>query len=302
MHLPLVSIWVHRYAQHHGGRYLCLCAKAAVLPLWQVSREDLLGKQVTRDYGAPAQILTEVLPRPMAFCVVLLLLVLMQFQDIAQLLASSRFIWALARDSAIPFSPWLSRLSTSRIPLRATWVVCAIAGPALLLIAVSRKIVTSLVLQGCGSSLVLAYLMPVICYLTCSSGALDADGRNEWTLRGWSKPFAVLGSTYVLLIIVLMLCPNTAPVSASKSTFVTEWTRLTCGFSVFLIRWTDHRLCPAHGYHDLGLLWQFSLRWTDQINHSVHNRSGGRASDSKLLSKHQQANAKCEHANTVRAE
>jgi amino acid transporter len=176
-----------------------------------------LGKQTTRDYGAPAQLMTEVLPRPMAFCIILLLVVLMQFQDIAQLLASSRFIWALARDSAIPFSPWLGRLSTARIPVRATWAVCGIAGPALLLVAASRKIVTSLVLQGCGSSLVLAYLIPVICYLTCGRGALDSDGRNEWTLRGWSKPLALFGSTYVLLIITLMLCPNTAPVTACES-------------------------------------------------------------------------------------
>lgn len=187
------------------------------MPFVQVSREDRLGKEMTRDYGAPAQLMTEVLPRPMAFCIVFLLVILMQFQDIAQLLASSRFIWALARDSAIPFSPWLSKLSKSRIPRRATWVVASISGPALLLIAASRKIVTSLVLQGCGSSLVLAYLIPVLCYLTCGPGALDSDGRNEWTLRGWSRPLALLGTTYVFLIIALMLCPNTAPVSACKS-------------------------------------------------------------------------------------
>jgi amino acid transporter len=142
----------------------------------------------------------------------------MQFQDIAQLLASSRFVWALARDDAVPFSPHLRRLSAdTRIPVRAIWVICIFVAPALLLVIGSRKIVTSLILSGCGASLVIAYLIPVLCYLTCARDALDVDGRNEWTLRRWSKWVAVVGTAYICLIIVLMCCPNTAPVTASES-------------------------------------------------------------------------------------
>lgn len=162
--------------------------------------------------------LTEILPRPLAFTILLLIVILMIVQDTAQLLASSRFMWALARDSAIPFSPYLRRLSPgTQLPVRATWTVCAIAAPCLLLIAGSRQIVTSLILSGCGSSLVLAYLMPVACYLSCPSGALDTDGRNAWTLRGASKYVAAFGSSYAMLIIVMMCCPNFYPVTSSES-------------------------------------------------------------------------------------
>lgn len=161
--------------------------------------------------------LTEILPRPLAFVILLLIVILMIFQDTAQLLASSRFLWALARDSAIPFSPYLRRLSPgSQLPIRATWLLCAIAAPCLLLIAGSRQIVTSLILSGCGSSLVLAYLLPVVCYLSCPKGAIDIDGRNEWTLRGASKYAAAFGSCYVILIIILMCCPNYYPVTSSE--------------------------------------------------------------------------------------
>lgn len=184
----------------------------------QVTPEIPHGSTPTRDYGAPAQILTEILPRPLAFIILLLIVILMIFQDTAQLLASSRFMWALARDSAIPFSPYLRRLSAgSQLPIRATWTVCAIAAPCLLLIAGSRQIVTSLILSGCGSSLVLSYAIPVVCYLACPKGALDIDGRNEWTLRGASRYAAAIGTCYVTLIIIMMCCPNFYPVTSSES-------------------------------------------------------------------------------------
>lgn len=171
----------------------------------------------SKDYGAPAQLLTESLPRPVAFFVLLLIVVGMQFQDIAQLLASSRFIWALARDSALPFSTYFQKLSKStKIPVRSTWAVCMVAAPPMLLILINRAISTTLILSGCGTSLFLAYAMPVACYLTCPNGALDTDGRNEWTLRRWSKPLAWIAMTYVGLIVILMCVPKDLPVTASE--------------------------------------------------------------------------------------
>lgn len=170
-----------------------------------------------RDYSAPAQALTAVLPRGLSGVLLAMTLVTMQFQDVAQLLASSRFVWALARDSALPTSPYFRRLSfNSRIPVRAALGICCIVGPSMLLLAASRSIVTSLMLQGCGATLLLAYYCPVLCYLFCPKGALDVDGRNEWTLRSWSKPFAYAASAYVGLIVVMMCCPNGWPVNASE--------------------------------------------------------------------------------------
>lgn len=181
--------------------------------------EEAIGApQTPHDYGAPAQLLNAVLPRPLAFVILLLMVIGMQFQDIAQLLASSRFIWALARDSAIPFSHFFRKLSPNgRLPIRATWAVCAVAAPSLMLIQIDKAIATSLILKGCGSSLVLAYAFPVVIYLTCEKGALDHDGRNQWTLRSWSKPAACIGLVYISLILVMMSCPNAKPVTAGKS-------------------------------------------------------------------------------------
>lgn len=168
-------------------------------------------------YGAPALLLSTLVPQPLAFIILLLIVLLMKAQDTAQLLASTRFIWALARDSALPFSHFFRHLSISRLPVRATYSVCLVVCLSLMLIATDRAIATSLMLQGCGASIILAYSIPVVCYLTCEKGALDVDGRNEWTLRNWSKPAAWVGTAYVSLIIIFMSCPNDWPVTASES-------------------------------------------------------------------------------------
>ena len=198
-----------------------LAGWALSLSLMAVPRDTVsVSSSPARDYGAAAQTLTSVLPRSLAFFILILVILGMQFQDIAQLLASSRFIWALARDSAIPGSSYLSHLSmSSRIPVRATWAVCFIVSLSLMLIATSRSIVTNLMLEGGGAVLVLAYGLPVVCYLTCGKGALDVDGRNDWTLRGWSRYVAYIALAYTLLIIILISCPTDWPITASKRSF-----------------------------------------------------------------------------------
>jgi len=192
-----------------------------MLSLMAVSHDNAHGPDaLIRDYSAPAQILAAVLPRPLAFVVLVMILFTMEFQDIAQLLASSRFVWALSRDSAIPLSTYFRHLSVKKIPVRATWIICAVVAPSLMLIAIDRKIATSLMLQGCGGSLVLAYAFPVICYLFCEKGALEIDGRNEWTLRGWSKYIAAVAMAYVALIIGFMAAPSRRPMTACKCTLL----------------------------------------------------------------------------------
>lgn len=191
---------------------------AVMLAIMTVLPEGALDDDARpRNYGAPAIILGTLLPRPAAFALLFLLIVLMLMQDTAQLLASSRFIWALARDKALPASPFFRVLSPSRIPRRATIAVCVLVFLSLMLLATDRKIATSLMLQGCGASILFGYCIPVWSYLTCAKGALDTDGRNEWTLRGWSQPAAWLGSTYIVLIVIMMACPTDWPTSRSKA-------------------------------------------------------------------------------------
>lgn len=137
-------------------------------------------------------------------------------QNIAQLLASSRFIWALARESAIPFSPFFHKISASHQPLNAIWIVVFISAPSLLLLGISQHIVGTILLEGAGWAIMFCYGFPIVLYLFCSKDALSGDGRAKWTLRGWSRPlawFSVIGSAVSLVMYCL---PTGYPVTARK--------------------------------------------------------------------------------------
>lgn len=142
----------------------------------------------------------------------------MASQNIAQLLATSRFVWALARETALPFSLFFRRLSTgSRQPYPAIWVTVGIAALALLLLGISQEIVGTILLEGAGWSVIFAYAAPIALYLFCPRDALTGDGRAKWTLRAWSQPlawFAVIGCSVCLVMYCL---PTNYPVTPSES-------------------------------------------------------------------------------------
>lgn len=52
----------------------------------------------------------------------------MALENISQLLAASRFFWALSRDSAIPFAHYWHQISKKRrIPRRATFLLVIVS-------------------------------------------------------------------------------------------------------------------------------------------------------------------------------
>jgi amino acid transporter len=91
----------------------------------------------------------------------------MLFQDVAQLLASSRFLWALARDTALPFSPYLKMLSKDRIPILAVWVMITISLVGCVLSSVKQALISNLITDGYAMTSLTAYLLPIGIYLCC---------------------------------------------------------------------------------------------------------------------------------------
>ena len=135
--------------------------------------------------------LSNTLSRPYATLVSVIILMAMLSQNVAQLLATSRFIWALARESALPFSHLLRTISVRRRqPIPAIWVVVIIVGASLLLLRISTRIIGTILLEGAGWSVMFSYLIPIVIYLFCPDDALAGDGRAQWTLRKYSKILA----------------------------------------------------------------------------------------------------------------
>ncbi|KAM0752190.1 hypothetical protein T439DRAFT_287531 [Meredithblackwellia eburnea MCA 4105] len=165
-------------------------------------------------------VLANTLPRPYATLVIVIVLLAMASQNIAQLLATSRFIWALARESALPFSHFLRTISSSqRQPIPAIWLVVVIVSLSLLLLRISTQIIATILLEGAAFSVALSYVVPIIIYLFCPDDALAGDGRAQWTLRSFSKPVAYPVTFFVLVFLIVLCLPTGHPVTSLTASY-----------------------------------------------------------------------------------
>ncbi|GAA5865779.1 hypothetical protein JCM1840_003257 [Sporobolomyces johnsonii] len=154
-------------------------------------------------------------PRRYTTLILVLVLLSIVFQHVAQLLATSRFIWALSRESALPFSTFFRRLSAKhKQPLRAIWAVVGISVPALLLLAVNTSIIATTLLEGAGVTVVASWVTPIVLYLTCSRDVLRGDGRAKWTLRKASKSLAFCAALFCGVFLVMVCLPTGWPVTS----------------------------------------------------------------------------------------
>ncbi|GAA6056973.1 hypothetical protein JCM3770_001993 [Rhodotorula araucariae] len=159
---------------------------------------------------------------PRKYTTVILVLVLLSFlfQNVAQLLATSRFIWALARESALPFSAFFRRLSSkNRTPTNAIWAVWAISFPAMFLLAINVSIIATMLLEGAGITATMSYVAPLLLYLACPADVLRGDGRAKWTLRRASKALALPAAVFLLVFICMMSLPTGYPVTELNASY-----------------------------------------------------------------------------------
>ncbi|GAA5900155.1 hypothetical protein JCM6882_002628 [Rhodosporidiobolus microsporus] len=160
------------------------------------------------------------IPRSYTTLILVFVLLSFLFQAIAQLLATSRFIFALARESALPFSNFFRRLSkNNRQPTAAIWGTLAVAVPTLCFLAIDSSIISTIILEGAGITATSAYVIPIIIYLFCKRDVLRGDGRAQWTLRGASKIVALPVSLFLLTFIIMMCLPTGYPVTALNASY-----------------------------------------------------------------------------------
>lgn len=88
-------------------------------------------------------------PKPAAHLVIVCLIFTMALSDISQILAASRFFWALARDSAIPFAPYWRQISTAhRIPRKATALLVVVSICTASMVFEPTNTLTTILTQG----------------------------------------------------------------------------------------------------------------------------------------------------------
>ncbi|MFD9961180.1 amino acid permease [Amycolatopsis sp. NPDC058986] len=131
------------------------------------------------------------------------------FCGMASVTANSRMIYAFARDGAIPGSKIWHRINKrTQTPTNAVWLA---TGGALILAlpylwsATAYAAVTSIATVG----LYVAYVIPV--FLRVRMG--DRFEKGPWNLGRWGKPIGIVASVWVVVIFVLFMLPQAAPVT-----------------------------------------------------------------------------------------
>lgn len=123
--------------------------------------------------------------------------------------ASSRLIWAVARDGVLPFSGWISKVSDNKEPRNAVTVMLGVAALLLCTILPSATAFASLV-SAAGVPTITAYAL--ICFgrvfLT------PHEFKNApWSLGRWSRPLNIVALVWNLYLAGVLFSPLEFPVS-----------------------------------------------------------------------------------------
>lgn len=124
--------------------------------------------------------------------------------------ASSRLIWAVARDGVLPFSGWISKVSADKQPKNAVIVMHAVS--ALLLCTILPSPVAF-------ESLVSAAGVPTItCYALIAFGRCFITPHDfkhaKWSLGRWSRPLTFITFVWNLYLACVLFSPLYFPVTA----------------------------------------------------------------------------------------
>jgi amino acid transporter len=124
-------------------------------------------------------------------------------QAVAQLQASSRFVFAIARDQALPFSDFFKQTNRARMPVHATWLVSSLTVPLAFALWQMPVLYSTFLSLGGGALCLLSYVSTAggwdltmtyqlrsnvqvvpICLYLLSQVNLQTEGRTSWSLRG----------------------------------------------------------------------------------------------------------------------
>ena len=139
------------------------------------------------------------------------------FTGASALLANARMTYAFARDEALPFSGFWSKINTTTgTPVHAVWLVVGFCG-CLNLIGIGSTQTITAIFNLCAPCLDLSYIAVLFAHLLYSNRVEFIEG--PFTLGRWSKPMKVLAISWVLFISVVLFFPTSRPVTPTNMNF-----------------------------------------------------------------------------------
>ncbi|GJJ69696.1 choline transport protein [Entomortierella parvispora] len=157
-------------------------------------------------------------------------------------LASSRMVYAFARDGALPLSKHLHKLNDKKSPVAAVWfniAFCFVLGLPYIWSETAYSAIVSV--NTIASSI--SYLIPILCRIVLARDTFQAGPFN---LGKFSIPTGIIASVWILVTSVLFLCPTEAPVTAENMNYALVPFVLVIGLCVvYFAIWGRHWFKPG---------------------------------------------------------
>ncbi|KAF8927863.1 hypothetical protein BGZ58_010071 [Dissophora ornata] len=180
----------------------------------------------------------------LTWAIVLILVILgaQFFCGSALTLASSRMVYAFARDGALPLSKYLHRLNKDKSPVAAVWfniAFCFILGLPYIWSQTAYSAIVSV--NTIASSI--SYLIPILCRIVLARHTFQP---GPFHLGKFSIPIGVIASVWIIVTSALFLCPTLAPVTAENMNYAAVPFVVVIGLCVvYYAIWGRHWFKPG---------------------------------------------------------
>ncbi|VUC30467.1 unnamed protein product [Clonostachys rosea] len=130
--------------------------------------------------------------------------------------ATSRIIWAFARDGALPRS--LAGVSDrQKVPVRALIATCATIS-ALSLTYIGNSTAYYGISSACTVMLLISYGIPTLVNSVCGFKNCSVP-RGVFTLGRWHRPVAIFASAWIGYLVIFFCFPTTMPITAETMNY-----------------------------------------------------------------------------------
>ncbi|KAK3842105.1 MAG: APC amino acid permease [Linnemannia gamsii] len=179
-----------------------------------------------------------------AIFLILIILGAQFFCGSALTLASSRMVYAFARDGALPMSKRLHKLNKEKSPVAAVWfniAFCFVLGLPYIWSETAYSAIVSV--NTIASSI--SYLIPILCRIIL---ARETFTPGPFNLGRYSTIIGLISSGWIIVTSALFLCPTEYPVTATNMNYALVPFVLVVGVCVVYYGiWGRHWFKPGGG-------------------------------------------------------
>ncbi|KAK7727474.1 polyamine transporter tpo5 [Botryosphaeria dothidea] len=139
------------------------------------------------------------------------------FTGCSAMLANARMCYAFARDDALPFSSFWSKINKyTGTPVNAVWLVVVFCS-CLDLIGIGSTLTIVAIFNICAPALDLSYVAVIIAHRVYENRVRFIPG--PYTMGIWSKPVNLIACSWVVFISVILFFPTTKPVTPTNMNY-----------------------------------------------------------------------------------